>query len=57
MIGLFHPEVMNLFNSVTGISTEAIKIVLFGGIIMYILYDVVYYILGRKILEKGVNVD
>ena len=56
-IGLFNPEVMNLFNSITGFSTEAIKTVLFGGIAMYAVYITVYYFIGKKILEKGVNVD
>ena len=57
VIGLFNPEVMDLFNNITGFSTEALKTVLFGGIAMYIAYDIIYYFLGKKILEKGVNID
>ena len=50
-------SVMNLFNNLEGFSTEAIKIVLFGGIAMYATYIIVYYFLGKKFLQKGVNVD
>lgn len=57
VIGLFNPEVMDLFNNISGFSTEAVKTVLFGGITMYIAYDIIYYFLGKRILEKGVNVD
>ncbi len=55
-IGMVNPEVMKLFTTVS-FSTEALKTILFTGIVMYILYDILYYIIGRKILEKGVNVD
>lgn len=57
VIGLFNSEVMNLFNNLAGYSTEAIKIVLFGGIVMYATYITVYYFLGKKLLQKGVNID
>lgn len=57
VIGLFNPEVMDLFNNITGFTTEAIKTVLFGGIVMYAAYITVYYFLGKKLLQKGVNVD
>ena len=57
IIGLFNPEVMNLFNSITGFSTEALKTVLFGGIAMYAAYITIYYFWGKKLLKKGVNVD
>lgn len=57
VIGLFNPDVMALFNNITGFSTEAVKVVLLGGIAMYATYIMVYYLLGRKLLKKGVNVD
>lgn len=57
VIGLFNPEVMDLFNNISGFSTEAVKTVMFGGIAMYIAYDIIYYFLGKRIFEKGVNVD
>ena len=57
IIGLFNSEVMDLFNNITGFSTEAIKTVAIGGIAMYATYITIYYFLGKKILEKGVNID
>ena len=57
VIGLFNSEVMDLFNNLVVYSTEAIKTVLFGGIAMYAAYITVYYFLGKKLLQKGVNID
>lgn len=55
-MGLINPEIMNLFNSTTEITTEALKAVLYGAIGIYIVYDLIYYFIGCKILNKGVNV-
>ena len=57
VIGLFNPEVMELFNSMSGFTTEAMKTVLYAGIGMYIAYNIIYFFLGKKMLEKGVNID
>jgi len=57
IIGLFNPEVMNLFNTTEILSVNAIKTVLNGGIIMYTIYIVTYYFIGQKQFEKGVNVE
>lgn len=57
VVGLFNPDVMKLFNNSTEFSTEALKLVLFCGIIIYIIYDIIYYFVGKKVLNKGVNVD
>jgi len=57
VIGLFNPDVMYLFNNMIGFSSEAIKAVMLGGIAMYATYIIIYYFLGKKLLEKGVNVD
>ena len=57
VIGLFNPEVMDLFNNITGFSTEAIKTVMLGGVAMYATYIMVYYFVGKKLLKKGVNID
>ena len=57
IIGLFNPEVMDLFNSMSGFTTEAMKTVLYAGIGMYIAYNIIYFFVGKKMLEKGVNVD
>lgn len=55
--GLINPEVMELFNSTTNISTKSLKIVSYFAIGIYLVYDVIYYFIGKKVLNKGVNVD
>ena len=57
VIGLFQPEVMNLFYTQTTLEIETMKTVLLGDMVMYFVYIILYYWLGKKILEKGVNVD
>ena len=56
-IGLFNPAVMNLFNTTENLDVNTIKTILHGGIIMYTLYSVLYYFLGKRAFEKGVNVE
>ena len=55
--GLFNPEVMNLINTTDIINVEAIKSVMYVGIGTYIVYSIIFYWLGKKQLEKGVNVE
>ena len=55
--GLFNAEVMNLINTTDIINIDAIKSVMYLGIIVYIMYIVSLYFLGKKQFEKGVNVD
>ena len=57
IIGLFNPEVMNLFNTVEILDVNAIKTVLYGGIVMYTIYIILYYFIGRLQFKKGVNVE
>lgn len=57
VIGLFNPNIMNLINTTDAISIDAIKSVMYIGITMYVIYIIFLYILGKKQLEKGVNVD
>lgn len=57
IIGLFNPDVMNLFNTVEMLDVNAIKTVLYGGIVMYTAYIVLYYFIGKRQFEKGVNVE
>ena len=56
-IGFFNQDVMHLFKSMSEINASAVKIVLIGGILMYTLYNILYCLLGSKILRRGVNVD
>ena len=55
--GLFNPNVMNLINTTDIINIDAIKSVMYVGIVTYIGYILFYYVLAKKLLEKGVNVD
>ena len=55
--GFFNPEVMNLINTTDIINVEAIKSVMYVGIATYIVYSIIFYWLGKKQLEKGVNVE
>ena len=55
--GLFNPSVMNIINTTDIINIDAIKTVMYVGIGNYVAYIIFYYFLGKKQLEKGVNVD
>ena len=55
--GLFNPNVMNIINTTDIINIDAIKSVMYIGIGTYVAYIIFYYFLGKKQLEKGVNVD
>ena len=55
--GLFNPNVMNIINTTDIINIDAIKTVMYVGIGTYVAYIIFYYFLGKKQLEKGVNVD
>jgi hypothetical protein len=55
--GLFNPNVMNIINTTDIINIDAIKSVMYVGIGTYVAYIIFYYFLGKKQLEKGINVD
>jgi len=55
--GIFNPDVMNLINTTEIVNIEAIKSVMYAGIGIYIVYIVILYFLGKKELNKGVNVE
>ena len=57
IFGLFNSNVMNLINTTEIVNVNAIKSIMYAGIVIYIVYISFYYILGKKQLEKGVNVD
>lgn len=57
VIGFLNPEIMNLFNTVTTLNIEVVKNVLYGGMLMYIVYLFIYYFIGKRLFEKGINVD
>lgn len=55
--GLINPDIMNLINTTKNVDIGTVKSVMYIAIVIYIIYNVIYYILGKKELEKGVNVD
>ena len=57
VFGLFNPNVMNLINTTDIINVDAIKSVMYMGIVIYVVYIIFYYILGNIQFKKGVNVD
>ena len=57
VFGLFNANVMNLINTTEMINIEIIKSLMYGAISLYAIYTICYYIIGKKALEKGVNVD
>lgn len=57
IFGLLNPNIMNLINTTEIINIDAIKFIMYAAIGLYALYVLVYYIIGKKVLEKGVNVD
>jgi len=57
IFGLFNPNVMNLINTTETINIEAIKLLLYVAIGIYLTYIVALYLLGKKILNRGINVD
>lgn len=56
-IGLFNTGVMNIINTTDIANVKAIKYVMIAGIIIYSIYNVIYYLVGKKQLERGVNID
>ena len=57
VVGLFDSGVMNIINTTDIVNMSAIKTVMYAGIGIYLLYNIVYYIVGSKLLNKGVNVE
>ena len=57
IIGLFNQGVMNIINTTDIVNVEAIKPVMIAGIAIYAVYNIIYYLVGKMQLEKGVNVD
>ena len=56
IIGLFNKDIMNIITT-NIVSIKGIKNILVGGIVMYIIYNIIYYFIGKRELEKGINID
>ena len=57
IVGLFNKNIMNLFNTTEAPNKETIRFMLLGGTILYCVYIVIYYIIGRTIIKHGVNIE
>lgn len=57
IMGLFNKDIMNLVNTTNMVNIDAIKSVMYIGIGIYIAYIIIYYMIGKKLFKKGVNVD
>jgi len=55
--GLLNSNIMNLIKTNDIISIEAIKVVMYGVIGIYCIFIILYYTLGKRAFEKGVNVE
>ena len=57
IIGLFDQNIMNVINTTEIINPYSIKSIMIIGIGIYLLYNIIYFLLGKIQLEKGVNID
>ena len=55
--GLIDPNVMNIINTTDIVNVDAIKSIMYVGSVLYFVYIIILYILGKVQLAKGVNVD
>ncbi len=56
ILGLVIPDVMNIFNS-TLVNSNTLKTVMIIGIVIYAIYNIGIYYVGKILLNKGVDVD
>ena len=56
LVGLFNKEVFNMFFNATA-TNSAIRAIMILVILIYVSYNISYYIIGKKELEKGIDVD
>lgn len=54
--GLLNSDIMSIFNNIE-VSSNAMKSTMMVGIFVYAIYIFIVYLVGNKLLNKGVNVD
>lgn len=54
--GLINSDIMSIFNNIE-VSSNAMKSMMMVGIFVYAIYICLAYLVGNKLLNKGVNVD
>ncbi len=57
IIGLFNENIMNVINTTEIVNAEAIKNIMIIGVGIYVVYNIIYYLIGKIQFNKGVNVD
>ena len=57
IFGLFNKDIMNLFTTNTILNINILKTIMYGVIIIYLIYIIIYYLIGLKLFNKGVDVD
>ena len=57
IFGLLNKDIMNLFTTNTIVNIEVLKGIMYGAIIIYTIYIIIYYLVGLKLFNKGVDVD
>ena len=57
IIGLFNKNIMNVINTTEIVNVDAIKNIMIIGVGIYVIYNIVYYVIGKIQLKKGVNID
>ena len=57
IFGLFNRDIMNLINTTDAVNMDSVKIIMYAGTAIYLIYNILYYFVGRYQLERGVNID
>lgn len=57
LYGLINKDIMDLFFGTTITNLNIVNIIFYVTIVIYIVYIFIYYITGKKQLEKGVDVE
>lgn len=57
IFGLLNKDIMNLFTTNTIVNIDILKYIMYGAIILYTVYLIIYYLVGLKLFNKGVDVD
>ena len=57
IIALFNNDIMNLINTSDAVDIKTIKSIMNISILIYVIYNLMYYFIGKWQFEKGVNVD
>ena len=57
IFGIFNKDIMNLFTTNNIINIDILKIIMYGAIAIYVIYIIIYYIIGLKLFKKGIDVE